>query len=334
MTTPIDTAALRALLAEATPGPWFASYSSIYSEPLARARQEAEDSLTDASPDAAWDALPTDHVAAVPIRAGDTPTVQGARDEAAIVALRNAAPALLDAADERDRLRAALDKINAIRNSIVGRQKVNWSEHIYPLVAALNDAGIVGQPYAEARSEVGTLLARAVSAEAESAALRDERDRLRSELSADEIRECNAESEPPPPRRLAHLMCALEGMDREEFVTECFTIALALPNAKIIDARRHPLASPGSIYPRRCPGNRSRRTYRFSANRRAPGGWRTRAPAKHSTAFSPRDPARATLEARVVAPADRPDGLRAVAGAPGCRDLQPAARSSTGGSWV
>jgi hypothetical protein len=149
-----------------------------------------------------------------------------------IAALRNAAPALLDAADERDRLRDALDKINAIRNSIVGLQKVNWSEHIYPLVAALDAAGFVGQTYAEARSDVGTLMARAVSAEAESAALRDERDRLRSELSADEIRECNAESEPPTPRRLAHLMCGLEGMDREEFVDECFNIARALPKQK------------------------------------------------------------------------------------------------------
>lgn len=31
----------------------------------------------------------------------------------------------------------ALGKINAIRNSIVGTQNVNWSAHIYPLVAAL-----------------------------------------------------------------------------------------------------------------------------------------------------------------------------------------------------
>ena len=39
---------------------------------------------------------------------------------------------------ERDALSAALGKINDIRNSIIATQSVNWSEHIYPLVAVLN----------------------------------------------------------------------------------------------------------------------------------------------------------------------------------------------------
>jgi len=84
--------------------------------------------------------------------------------------------------EEMERLRAALAKINAIRNSIVGCQKVNWSEHVYPLVAALEAAGFVGQPYAEARSDAGTLLARAVSAEAGVDELRVEVERLNKML--------------------------------------------------------------------------------------------------------------------------------------------------------
>lgn len=38
-------------------------------------------------------------------------------------------------------------KINVIRNSIVGTQTLNWTEHIYPFVTALDDAGIEGLPY-------------------------------------------------------------------------------------------------------------------------------------------------------------------------------------------
>lgn len=68
---------------------------------------------------------------------------------------------------ERDRLREALSKINEIRNSIVGTQTMNWSEHIYPLVAALNAAGCVGMPYDEARPYFGSLIDRAVKAEDE-----------------------------------------------------------------------------------------------------------------------------------------------------------------------
>lgn len=66
-----------------------------------------------------------------------------------------------------ERAEAALTKINEIRNSIVGSQTINFSEHLYPLVAALNEAGFAGLPYPEARANVGTLLARAERAEAE-----------------------------------------------------------------------------------------------------------------------------------------------------------------------
>lgn len=62
-------------------------------------------------------------------------------------------------------LEAALDKINEIRNSIIGLQTINWSAHIYPLVAALEAAGIKGMGYDAARPHYATLLERAVSAE-------------------------------------------------------------------------------------------------------------------------------------------------------------------------
>lgn len=64
----------------------------------------------------------------------------------------------------------ALAKINAIRDSIVGLQLVNWSEHIYPLVAALNEAGLKGLPYPEAKCKYGTMLERTAEAERKLAA--------------------------------------------------------------------------------------------------------------------------------------------------------------------
>jgi hypothetical protein len=79
---------------------------------------------------------------------------------------------------EVERLTVGLDKINDIRNSIIGLsiiglQTVNWSEHIYPLVAALNEAGIEGTPYEDGRKKFGALLNRAVDAEAEVERLRE-----------------------------------------------------------------------------------------------------------------------------------------------------------------
>ncbi|SFM09567.1 hypothetical protein [Pelosinus propionicus] len=72
--------------------------------------------------------------------------------------------------DLRAKLEAAeavLEKINNIRNSIVGTQTINWSEHIYPLVAALNEAGLKGMGYPKARKYLGTLIERTVTAEKE-----------------------------------------------------------------------------------------------------------------------------------------------------------------------
>jgi len=44
---------------------------------------------------------------------------------------------------------AALAKISAIRDDIIKTQRLGWSSHVYPLVAALTEAGVEGQPYAE-----------------------------------------------------------------------------------------------------------------------------------------------------------------------------------------
>ena len=86
--------------------------------------------------------------------------------------------------DECERVKAelaeakeSLNKINNIRNSIVGLQTINWSEHIYPLVAALEEAGIEGMEYPEAKGLFGTMVERTLDAEAE-------RDRLRAALQA------------------------------------------------------------------------------------------------------------------------------------------------------
>lgn len=65
------------------------------------------------------------------------------------------------------RLKEGLGKINEIRNSIVGFQSINWSEHIYPLVAALNEAGLEGMDYPHAKGHFGTMLERTNNAEAE-----------------------------------------------------------------------------------------------------------------------------------------------------------------------
>lgn len=73
---------------------------------------------------------------------------------------------------ELAKARAALEKINTIRSSIVGSQALNWSEHIYPLVEALNEAGFVGMPYPRARENFGTLIERCSKAEAENKTLR------------------------------------------------------------------------------------------------------------------------------------------------------------------
>lgn len=78
----------------------------------------------------------------------------------------------------------ALTKINGIRNSIIGLQTMNWSEHIYPLVAALNAAGFEGMSYPEARENFGTMLERTNAAEAALATANAELARLRAGVEA------------------------------------------------------------------------------------------------------------------------------------------------------
>ena len=95
--------------------------------------------------------------------ADDVPTLLGAvKDEhtAAIELLEvgtDISEKLEVAKDETARLHLALQKISDIRDSIIGHQNVNWSEHIYPLVAALKEAGFKGTSYQIAKENIGTL---------------------------------------------------------------------------------------------------------------------------------------------------------------------------------
>lgn len=74
---------------------------------------------------------------------------------------------LASALSEIERLNGALEKINAIRNSIIGVQSFNFSEHAYPLVAALNEAGFAGMDYPKALEYFGSMLERTNQAEAQ-----------------------------------------------------------------------------------------------------------------------------------------------------------------------
>ena len=93
---------------------------------------------------------------------------QCVRDEAATISVSHAANILsevgrtrqvLECAEQRvDELESAMSAISEIRNSIIGTQQINWSEHIYPLVAALNNAGFAGEDYETAKENMGTLI--------------------------------------------------------------------------------------------------------------------------------------------------------------------------------
>jgi hypothetical protein len=78
----------------------------------------------------------------------------------------------------------ALDKINAIRNSIVAFQAINWSEHIYPLVAALNEAGIEGEPYPGNREYLGSIIDQRDKAMREMAEERAKQEALAAEAAS------------------------------------------------------------------------------------------------------------------------------------------------------
>lgn len=65
---------------------------------------------------------------------------------------------IVKSVNQHDKMFRALDKINKIRNSIVGMQGFNFSEHAYPLVAALNECGFEGDGYEISAKNFGTLL--------------------------------------------------------------------------------------------------------------------------------------------------------------------------------
>lgn len=63
----------------------------------------------------------------------------------------------------------ALQKISDIRDSLIGGQQFNWSEHAYPLVAVLAEAGFKGKGYEVSRANLGTLIEQAKEARQECA---------------------------------------------------------------------------------------------------------------------------------------------------------------------
>lgn len=90
---------------------------------------------------------------------------------------------LTEAADRIEALEATLTKISAIRDSIVGMQGFNFSEHAYPLVAALNEAGFPGAGYEISRKNLGTLIEQIEMAESELAKSREHVALLRMKAS-------------------------------------------------------------------------------------------------------------------------------------------------------
>lgn len=96
----------------------------------------------------------------------------------------NAVEIIIDIRAKLEAAEKSLEKINDIRNSIVGMQKINWSEHIYPLVAALNEAGLKGMGYPKAMPYFGTLIERTKSAEQECNNLQAANGGLREALEA------------------------------------------------------------------------------------------------------------------------------------------------------
>jgi hypothetical protein len=64
----------------------------------------------------------------------------------------------LEALQEVERLKAFARQVESIMDSICGAQAFNFSEHAYPLRAALDAAGFPGRGYEEARAGLGTLI--------------------------------------------------------------------------------------------------------------------------------------------------------------------------------
>ena len=68
--------------------------------------------------------------------------------------------------ERAEKVERSLAKINDIRDSIVGSGTVNWSEHVYPLVAVLDEAGFEGKSHEEVSKDFGTVLERLTKLEA------------------------------------------------------------------------------------------------------------------------------------------------------------------------
>jgi hypothetical protein len=99
--------------------------------------------------------------------------------------------ALNDAHTEIQQLTVALDRISAIRDSIISMQGFNWSEHAYPLVAALDEVGFHGAGHEIAPANLGTLIEQIKASEVEVERLRADLDGVRdklAELEDDRIR--------------------------------------------------------------------------------------------------------------------------------------------------
>jgi hypothetical protein len=75
--------------------------------------------------------------------------------------------ALIEVKKQRDDYCMALSKISDIRDSIVGQQGFNFSEHAYPLVAVLGSVGFEGKGYEISRENLGTLIEQRDRAEVE-----------------------------------------------------------------------------------------------------------------------------------------------------------------------
>jgi len=105
--------------------------------------------------------------------------IDAATGECAACDAERATVSALEAAQARVKeLETFAQKVNYIRNSIVGMQGFNFSEHAYPLVAALEEIGVKGDGHKLAAKNLGTLIDQIKAAEARIAELEAEREGL------------------------------------------------------------------------------------------------------------------------------------------------------------
>lgn len=130
---------------------------------------------------------------------------------------------------ERDDYRAALEKIDAIRDSIIGFQTVGWSDHIYPLVAALKDAGFSGKGYDAMRTEIRTMLA----AETKLAEVIKEKGKLHDYANMRDVQLVDTIS---LLRRLQHWIEDEVGAEMPFGQSEAEKFAALVPNSAFLDA--------------------------------------------------------------------------------------------------